>query len=304
MTGGEAGPLDDAALLHPEGAGEALVFTLDVITPIVDDPAAFGRIAAANALSDVYAMGGEPKVALSFAGLPDALGLEAMRAVLSGLVEKAKEAGCAVVGGHTIKDSEPKCGLCVLGAVADGQAWTHQAAKPGQALLLTKPLGTGVVGQAIKQGEADAAWVFAATRSMELLNREARDVGRRHGATAATDVTGFGFLGHLWHLASASGVRAVVEVERVPLLPGALEASRAGFVPGGSRRNLRYADPHVEGLDALDEPTRLLLADAQTSGGLLLALPEEDAEAAAQALFGAAVVGRREAAAEAGITLV
>lgn len=288
------GPFEDAALLRPRGARDGLVFTIDVITPIVDDPGAFGRIAAANALSDVYAMGGKPQVALSFAGLPEELEIEGMRAVLAGMAEKAREAGCAIVGGHTIKDGEPKCGLAVIGTVEEGRAWTHRGAKAGQALVLTKPLGTGVIAQALRNDEADPAWVSAATRSMETLNAQACELGRQHGATAATDVTGFGLLAHLKHVAEASSVAARVRAADVPLLDGALEVARRGFVPGGTKRNLGYVKDHLEGADDIDEALALVLADAQTSGGLLLALPLEGADALVRALPGAAVIGAFE----------
>lgn len=294
MIEGEAGPFEDAALLHPEGARDGFVFTIDVITPIVDDPAAFGRIAAANALSDVYAMGGRPQVALSFAGLPEELGLDGMRAVLAGMADKAREAGCAVVGGHTLKDAEPKCGLAVIGAVEPGRAWTHRGARAGQAIVLTKPLGTGVIAQALRKDRAEPAWVEAATKSMEALNARAVELGQKHGVTAATDVTGFGFLAHLRHVAEASGVSALVRAADVPLLPGALDAARGGFIPGGSKRNLSYVKEHLEGADDLDEALRTVLVDAQTSGGLVLALPLEEARALVGALPGAAIVGAFE----------
>jgi selenide,water dikinase len=265
-----------------------------VITPIVDDARAFGRIAAANALSDVYAMGGDVQVALSFVGLPASLGLETFHDVLYGAAEKATEAGCAIVGGHTIKDSEPKCGLAVIGSVDPDTAWSHTHAKAGQQLVLTKPIGTGVLGQALRAAEADAAWIQAATTSMERLNAEARDRGREHDVTAATDVTGFGLLGHLKHMVEASGLSAVLDTSAVPLLDGALEAAAAGHVPGGSKRNLRYVEAQLEGAGDVDEALLTLLADAQTSGGLLLATSAGDALAAS--LDGARVIGELQPA--------
>jgi selenide,water dikinase len=267
-----------------------LAYTLDVITPIVDDPRVFGQIAAANALSDVYAMGGDPQVALSFAGLPEHLGLDVFREVLHGAAEKAVEAGCAVVGGHTIKDTEPKCGLAVIGQIV-GAPWTHADANEGDALVLTKKIGTGVVAQAIKKDAAELAWLDGAVAGMTELNRAAKEAGRRHAVTAATDITGFGLLGHLHHMADASGLCAEIELAAVPLLEGARAAAEAGHVPGGSKRNLKYVAPHLEA-DGVDEVSKLLLADAQTSGGLAMTLPRANAEALVAELDGAVIIGR------------
>jgi selenide,water dikinase len=268
-----------------------LVYTLDVITPIVDDPRAFGRIAAANALSDVYAMGGHPQVALSFVGMPASLGLDVVHEVMWGMAEKAKEARCAVVGGHTIKDSEPKSGLAVIGSVDRDAVWTHRGGKAGQRLVLTKPVGTGVVAQAIKKDAAEPEWIDAASRSMERLNDAACEAGKKHGATAATDVTGFGLLGHLSHLAEASSVAANIHTEKVPLLPGAYRAAEAGYVPGGSKRNLSYVRERLDGFDGVDPTLLQLLVDAQTSGGLLLCLAPDDAERVCEELAGANIIG-------------
>ncbi len=266
------------------------MFTLDVITPIVDDPTLFGQIAAANALSDVYAMGGVPQVALSFVGCPDSVGLEVLARIVEGAAHKAREAGCAIVGGHTMKDTEPKCGLAVIGSVG-AVPWTHRGAVAGQALVLTKAIGTGVIAQGIREDVAPEESVRAAVASMLALNARGRDVGLAQGATAATDVTGFGLLGHLHHVAAASRVTAVVHASRVPLLPGARDLAARGVVPGGSKRNQEYVGPHVTGA-AADEVTALLLADAQTSGGLLLALPADRAEAAVRDLGApAAIIG-------------
>jgi len=286
------GPLDDAAIVSPApGEPRSLVLTLDVITPIVDDPVAFGQIAAANALSDVYAMGGEPQVALSFVGIPDAVPLDVLEAILRGVTEKCHEAGCAIVGGHSIRDAEPKVGLAVVGSVDAERAWTHRRAEAGQRLLLTKPIGTGVLAQAARADRASAEHVTESAASMARLNRDARDAGLAHGATAATDVTGFGLLGHLHHIVAASGLEARLDTARVPLLAGALGAARAGLVPGGSKRNLRYVEKHLAGADALPPELLTVLADAQTSGGLLLCLPAQGAEAARAALEGSELVG-------------
>jgi selenide,water dikinase len=291
-------------VVRPEGAERALVLTLDVITPIVDDPSAFGRIAAANALSDVYAMNGEPEIALSFVGVPDEIGLDVLQQILSGMTETARTAGCSIVGGHTIRDSEPKCGLSVVGSVARDAVWSHRAARAGQALVLTKAIGTGVVAQAIRRGRAEPDWVHAVVASMEALNRDARDAGRRQGATSATDVTGFGLLGHLHHLAAASGLTARIRATDVPLLPGAREAVELGLVPGGSKRNLQYVASHLEGADRLDDVLLTLLADAQTSGGLLLAIPADGASRVVSELGApAAVIGELVAGAPGRIEL-
>lgn len=302
--GKETGPLDDAALLHPTGNGTSLVFTLDVITPIVDDPVAFGRIAAANSLSDVYAMGGTPQVALSFVGMPGSLGLDMLADVMKGTSEKAQEANAAIVGGHTIKDTEPKCGLVVIGSVPTDKVWTHKGAKAGQALILTKPLGTGVIAQANRAGKAPEESLQAAVHYMEMLNAKACEVGKKHGVTAATDVTGFGFLGHLQHIVGASGVSAKIHVDKVPLLPGALELARQDFIPGGTRRNAAYVQSHIIGADDIETAKHLLLADAQTSGGLLLVLPVDEVDAVLNELPGSVCIGQIEDGTPGSIQLV
>ncbi len=202
------GPLDDAAILRPS-PGRSLVFTIDVITPIVDDPRTFGGIAAANALSDVWAMGGRPEVALSFVGFPtDKLPLEALAEVLAGMSDACARAGAAIAGGHTIADAEPKAGLAVVGSVDPAQVWSQRTAREGQALVLTKALGTGVIGQAIRAGTAAEASVAAAVAQMLTLNDRACAIGHEAGATSCTDVTGFGLLGHLGNILEASGLAA------------------------------------------------------------------------------------------------
>jgi selenide, water dikinase len=276
--------MDDAAVLRP-GDGRILLFTLDVITPIVDDPRVFGDIAACNAMSDVYAMGGRPDVALSFLGIPsDVLGEAVVGEVLGGMNDACLRAGCAIVGGHSMNDAEPKCGLAVIGSVAAEPVWSQRDAAAGDALVLTKALGTGIVGQSIRAECADPDAVDRAIAQMTTLNDVAARVGRRFGVRASTDVTGFGLLGHLRHLVEASALVATIEAAAVPLLPGVLDLARAGCLPGGSRRNLRYAAPITDFADGLDEARRLVLADAQTSGGLLLALPEAAAAACVAAL--------------------
>jgi selenide,water dikinase len=286
------GPMDDAALVAPDASGRALVVTVDIITPIVDDPNLFGRIAAANAISDVYAMGGKPEVALSFVGMPEAVGLDVLAAVLRGGTEKAHEAGCAIVGGHSIRDVEPKFGLAVIGSVIAEEAWTHRRALAGQKLVLTKPLGVGVLVQAYRAGKVSADHFATATSWMQRLNAKARDAGRRHGATAATDVTGFGLTGHVHHLALGSNVAARIHSTTVPIHKGALEAAREGLVPGGSHRNRRYVTPHLHTADDVDPDLVTLLTDAQTSGGLVLAVSEAGAQAIVAELGeGAAIIG-------------
>jgi selenide,water dikinase len=270
---------------RPPGATRSLVLTIDVITPIVDDPRQFGTIAAANSLSDVYAMGGQPELALSFVGLPmDQLPPSVLPEVLAGIQNACSRAGCAVVGGHTIADSEPKCGLAVVGSVAPEQIWTQHAGMPGQALVLTKALGTGLVGHAIKAGTASPAVAEAAIAQMLQLNDVACRVGLEVGATTCTDVTGFGLLGHLKHLVQASGLGARIRATEVPLLDGALELATADCVPGGSRRNLEYAADCTRFAGSIPPPLQLALADAQTSGGLLLGVPADRAAEAVDEL--------------------
>lgn len=262
--------------------------TIDVVTPMSNDPETFGAVAAANALSDVYAMGGEPRVALGFIGFPTGeLPLEVLEAVLAGMTSACREAACAIVGGHTIIDPEPKAGLAVTGTVPAGRAWTHRGACAGQALVLTKPIGTGIVINALKKDAAPEASVREAMAQMRTLNRAARDLGLEAGATAATDVTGFGLLGHLLHMTEASCLAARVEATAVPLLTGARELAQAGQIPGGSKKNLRYVEPVTRFADGVPDALRLLLADAQTSGGLLLAVPAGEAAALVRRLVDA-----------------
>ncbi len=279
------------------------MLTIDVITPIVDDPRTFGVIAGANALSDVWAMGGRPEVALSFVGFPtDKLPLEALAEVLAGMADACARARTAVVGGHTISDTEPKAGLAVVGSVDPGRVWSHRGAREGQALVLTKALGTGIVGQAIRTGVAPDALVAAAVAQMTQLNDAACEVGLAMGATSCTDVTGFGLLGHLGNILEASGLDATLSADAIPLLDGALALAAAGVVPGGSRRNLETAQKTTAMGARVSEAVQILLGDAQTSGGLLLCLPEANAAEAVRRLRDAgcarsAVVGTLAAAA-------
>jgi selenium donor protein len=265
--------MEDAALLRPEPGCE-LAFTVDFITPVVDGPEDYGAIAAANALSDVYAMGGEPQVALVICGFPEGkVPRSVLERILRGGQDKAAEAGCAIVGGHTVLDPELKYGLCVLGSVDSTRRLTHTGARPGDRLVLSKPLGFGVAAQAIKQGILSTPDTASVVAAMSALNKGAKDAALAAGARAATDVTGFGLLGHLHHLLLGSKLAARVWSEEMPVLPFARRLARAGVAPGGSKRNLAYVEPHTAFDAGLDEAERLLLADAQTSGGLLIAVP-------------------------------
>ncbi|MFD8804672.1 selenide, water dikinase SelD [Streptomyces sp. NPDC059597] len=258
---------DDAAVVRLSG-GLAAVATADFFTPVVDDPYDWGRIAAANALSDVYAMGGTPLVAVNLLGWPrDVLPFDLAREVLRGGMDVATEAGCAVGGGHSVDDPEPKYGMAVTGVVDPDRLLRNDAGRAGVPLSLTKPLGLGVLNNRHKStGE-----VFPqAVETMVALNRDAARAALDAGAVCATDVTGFGLLGHLFKMARASGVSAVIDSAAVPYLAGAVDAAREGYVSGGTRRNLDWVTPYTDFGDA-DELTRLLLADAQTSGGLLVA---------------------------------
>jgi selenide,water dikinase len=291
-----ADTLDDAAIYRLNDE-VALVQTVDFFTPVVDDPYDFGRIAAANALSDVYAMGGRPLTALNIVCFPiGTLPLEYLGRILAGGAETARLAGAAIVGGHTIDDPEPKYGLAVTGVIKPGDQSTNAAAVPGDLLVLTKPLGTGMVATAIKRGTASSGAVAAATESMATLNRDAAEVAREHGVRAVTDVTGFGLLGHLSEMCRASRVGADLWLDRLPLLPGVEDLAREGVVPGGTKRNLEYVLPFTEFEAGIEEWWRLIAADAQTSGGLLLAVAKERAAQVVKALeekgvLAAAVIG-------------
>ncbi len=285
---------DDAAVLRIDDE-RALVLTTDFFTPIVDDPGDWGRIAAANALSDVYAMGGRPVVALNLTAWPGGtLPLSVLADVLRGGASVAAAAGCLVVGGHTIDDPEPKYGMAVVGFASPSRLFTIDAARPGDSLVLTKAIGTGVVATAHKRGAAPADVLAAAVASMTTLNASASEAALAAGVVAATDVTGFSFLGHLHRMLRASGVSAVVSASGVPLLPGALELTGAGYVSGGTRNNMAYLEPWVSVSPDVPSDVAVLLRDAQTSGGLLLASSSPDALVAGLERRGtlAAVVGR------------
>jgi selenide, water dikinase len=271
----DAGGRDDAAVVRLD-AERALVLTTDFFTPIVDDPYTFGQIAAANALSDVYAMGGRPRWCLNLVGWPrDRLPLDVLGEVLRGGAEMVQRAGALVLGGHSIDDPEPKFGLMVVGEVHPDRMTTNAAARAGDRLVLTKPIGTGVISTAIKKAAAPDDAVRAAVAAMSALNDGAAAAAADAGVRAATDVSGFGLLGHLGSMLAASGVAAEIEAGAVPRLPGVRRLAEAGHVPGGTRRNFAAADAVTSWDPALDEVERLLLCDAQTSGGLLLAARPE-----------------------------
>lgn len=264
---------DDAAV-YRIADDRALVVTLDFFTPIVDDPYDFGRIAAANALSDVYAMGGRPLFALNLLSFPRGLLDEGLaEEIIRGGAEKAAEAGIAVLGGHSIDDAEPKYGMVAVGEVDPGAMLANDGARAGDDLVLTKPLGTGIVATAVKAGKCPPGLLEAAVESMARLNRGAAEAARAVGAHAATDVTGYGLTGHLGIMARASGVGARIDAAKVPLLEGVEDLVEAGFVPGGTRRNRVDGAESVTVEGDVSETVQVLLADAQTSGGLLISCP-------------------------------
>jgi selenide,water dikinase len=265
-------PADDAAVYKLDDE-RALVFTIDFFPPIVDDPDDFGTIAATNALNDVFAMGGVPLLALSVAAFPEELPLEVVRAVFDGAERQVREAGALLAGGHTIRDAEPKYGLAVVGTVSLNGIWAKSGAQAGDALFLTKPLGTALVLGGAKLGVSDAA---EAVRWMRTLNRDAADVLRPLAPNAVTDVTGFGLLGHVHEMASRSGVRIRLESQRLPAIAGALDAARAGVSTAGTRANREYGAAEVG-----EVPPELveLAFDPQTAGGLLVSLPGDKAPA-------------------------
>jgi selenide, water dikinase len=253
----------------------ALVATLDFITPVVDDPEQFGAVAAANSLSDVFAMGARPILALNVVNFPrDRLPLHYLESILRGGAAKAQEAGVPIVGGHSVDDPELKYGLVAIGVVHPDRLVTNASARPGDRLVLTKPLGIGVVTTAIKADRADPDLVRRAVDLMTTLNGSAATAMADVGVNAATDVTGFGLLGHLAEMVRASGVGATLLARAVPILAGARPLAEEGFIPGGSRRNLAAIEDLVTWGPRLDDVDRILLADAQTSGGLLIAVPE------------------------------
>ncbi len=276
---------DDAGV-YKISADLALVHTVDFFTPIVDDPYTFGQIAATNALSDVYAMGGRPLNALAMVCFPEKGDLAVLEQILAGGLSKMMEASCTIVGGHSIRDEEIKFGYAVTGTVHPERVLANSGARAGDRLLLTKALGTGVISTAIKRGQAEEAWITAATASMTQLNKTAAEVIAESGAEvhAATDITGFGLIGHAREVALASGVSLRLSAGSVPLLAGARECVRAGFVPGGLKANRDFAECVVEWEGDVDEEIKTLLFDPQTAGGLLISVAANDAAALTRAL--------------------
>ncbi len=264
---------DDAAVYRLD-AERALVATVDFFTPVVDDAATWGRIAAANALSDLYAMGATPRFGLSLVGWPrTGVPMELLGEALAGLGEVAAQAGCPVVGGHSVDALEPHLGMVAIGEAHPDRLLTNRGARPGDALILTKPLGTGILTTALKRGLVVEDRLVEAIQSMLTLNLGAMRAALAHGVRAATDVTGYGLLGHLRNLVQGSGVGARIGADQVPIFPGVRELARAGAVPGGTERNLADLGGDVTWAPEVDPLDRLLLVDAQTSGGLLLAVP-------------------------------
>ena len=258
----------------------ALVQTVDFFTPVVDDPYTFGQIAAVNALSDVYAMGGRPMSALTLVCFPEKGDLSVLEQMLAGGLSKMIEAECTILGGHSIRDDELKFGYSVTGTIHPKRLLTNSGAQAGDRLLLTKALGTGVISTAIKRGKAKAAWVKAATRSMTTLNRAAAEVVRDSpaGVHAMTDITGFGLIGHAREMALGSGVGLRIRSAAAPLLAGALECVRAGFVPGGLKANREFAECVVGYGDSVPEDRKTILFDPQTAGGLLISVAAGDSK--------------------------
>ena len=297
---------DDAGV-YRIGEDRALVQTVDFFTPMVDEPWTFGQIAAANALSDVYAMGGTPLTALAIVCFPQDGELNVLGQILRGGMSKLQEAGCTVLGGHSVRDVEMKCGYAVTGLIHPDHVYTNGGARDGDLLLLTKPIGTGVITTALKQGKARDEWVEDAIRFMTTLNKTAAAVIVQHGGVhAMTDVTGFGLMGHGREMAMASGVALEIEPHKVPRLEGALEAIALGAIPGGLLSNREYAECVVSEEGAVDETLRTLMFDPQTSGGLLVSVDDNHAASLVAALENARVPARaigRAVAGEPGIVL-
>jgi selenide,water dikinase len=270
--------MDDAGV-YAIDKNIAIVQTVDVLTPIADDPHTFGQIVAANAMSDVYAMGGKPITGLTIMSYPpDKIDTTTIGSILIGVADKFKEAGAVIIGGHTIKDSEIKCGVAVTGIVKPDSIITNAKAKPGDALILTKPLGTGIISTALKMGKASDDAIKKINQNMSQLNKTACEAMLEIGVSSATDITGFGLLGHALEMAEASRVSMVVDVRRVPIIGEALTLAKQKLFPGGSVKNFEFVKPKVKYAEGIDSEMQMLLCDAQTSGGLLLAIPEEKSE--------------------------
>lgn len=281
-------PADDAAVYRID-AERAIIFTLDFFPPVVDDPSDYGAIAATNALNDVFAMGGTPLLALSIAAFPEELPIEMLGQIFGAADAQVRLAGALLAGGHTIRDAEPKYGLAVVGTVHPDAIWPKNGARPGDAVFLTKPLGTGLIMTGYKKGLAGAMQLERATRWMRTLNKDAADVLRGSAPNAVTDVTGFGLFGHAHEVADRSGVRLTLESERFPAIDGALDLARKGVRTSGDPRNRDFAARHVSA-NGISDTLEALAYDPQTAGGLLVTLPAEraaalEAEFAARKLF-------------------
>jgi selenide,water dikinase len=268
---------DDAAVYRLDDE-RALIFTTDFFTPIVDDPYQYGAIAAANALSDIYAMGGWPLLALNIAAFPANLPPEMLTEVLRGAAEKVREAGAVIAGGHTIQDKEPKVGLAVVGMAHPAKLMTKAGARPGDVLILTKPIGTGTITTANKNNKAKEAHLIEAVGWMIRLNSAAAEAAIAAGAHGTTDITGFGLLGHSSELADGSEVTFKINARKVPFMAGALEYAAEWIFPGGSISNLKDYAPIIRFEDGIREEDKMLLSDAQTSGGLLISLPADQVQ--------------------------
>ena len=272
------GQPDDAAVWRVDDE-RALVATTDFFTPVVDDPFTYGAIAAANSLSDIYAMGASPFLALNIAAFPPQLPVEICGEILRGGAEKAREAGVVIVGGHTIQDKEPKYGLVALGFTHPQKMMTKGGLKPGDVLILSKPIGTGVIATAIKAGSEEPEEAQEAIGWMLRLNRQASELALACGVAAATDITGFSLLGHAWEMASASGVGMRIDLDKVPFMTGARRLAEKWVFPGGAYDNAEFFKPHVEFRADIPQETRLLMFDPQTSGGLLFGVkPQKEFE--------------------------
>lgn len=265
---------DDAAVYQLD-AQRAVISTTDFFPPVVDTPYEFGAIAAANALSDVYAMGGEPLLAINLVAYPEDLDLAILQEILRGGAEKVREAGAVIAGGHSISDAEPKYGLSVTGTVLVADIIRKAGARPGDKLILTKPLGTGVITTALKRGLATSAQIESAIKAMSRLNRSAAQCARRHGVRAMTDITGFGLVGHGTEMANLSGVDFRLKVSALEWLPGSLSYAQRGVFPGGMQRNREYFSRWLSFVDGIDDKYAALLFDPQTSGGLLMSAAAE-----------------------------
>lgn len=276
---------DDAAV-YKLNDQLALINTLDFFTPMLDDPYSFGQVAAANALSDVYAMGGKPVLALNIVAFPRCLPLDVLEAILQGGADKVKEAGARLAGGHSIADDSPKYGLAVSGLVHPDEIWTNANAKPGDVLVLTKPLGSGILCTAIKGGVASTDEISTVTSLMTTLNSEAAKAAAELKVHACTDVTGFGLLGHLGEMVTGSKVRAQISFENIPIASGVMEHAQMGIVPGGAGRNRKYSERLIKFSRNFSPAEIDILFDPQTSGGLLFSLPEKSAQKLAEAKLG------------------